>query len=94
MIIALASTLIGSACSSSDSSTSPGQYVGNYTLVAIDGIKVPVGVIVNNVSVNVQGGSGNVQLRDYRERRERDVDGLIQRDVDEFDDRHLPLRGQ
>jgi hypothetical protein len=60
MIIALASTLIGSACSSSDSSTSPGQYVGNYTLVAIDGIKVPVGVIVNNVSVNVQGGSGSV----------------------------------
>ena len=59
--IALASTLFVSACGSSDSSTtSPGSYVGNYTLVAIQGLKVPVGIIVNNVSVTVQGGSGTV----------------------------------
>ncbi|HEX4681663.1 MAG TPA: hypothetical protein VH277_03080 [Gemmatimonadaceae bacterium] len=59
--IAIASTMFVSACSSGDSSTtSPGSYVGNYTLVAIQGLKVPVGVIVNNVSVTVQGGSGTV----------------------------------
>jgi len=59
--IALASTMLVSACGSSDSSTtSPGSYVGSYTLVAIQGLKVPVGVIVNNVSVTVQGGTGTV----------------------------------
>ena len=59
--IALASTMFVSACSSGDSATtSPGSYVGNYTLVAIQGVKVPVGVIINNVSVTVQGGSGAV----------------------------------
>ena len=59
--IALASTMLVSACGGSDSSTTgPGSYVGSYTLVAIQGFKVPVGVIVNNVSVTVQGGTGAV----------------------------------